>query len=179
MGLRLSLAARALVYGEKIEYSGPMFRSLGVEGDRLRLWFDHTGGGLQARGGGDLTGFKIAGRDGNFVPAEDVRSSCRLILGGVIRALAEKDDRVRGIKFRRNFGKAAALAAGFAAARGAIVITMDADLQDDPHEIPRFLAAVKAGTDVVSGWKKVRRDPWHKVLPSRLFNRGPTLPPWT
>ena len=70
VGLRLALAARATVYGEKIEYSGPMFRSLGMEGNRLRLWFDHTGGGLAARGGGELTGFMIAGRDGNFVPAE-------------------------------------------------------------------------------------------------------------
>lgn len=68
--MRLALAARATVYGEKIEYSGPMFRSLGMEGNRLRLWFDHTGGGLAARGGGELTGFMIAGRDGNFVPAE-------------------------------------------------------------------------------------------------------------
>jgi dolichol-phosphate mannosyltransferase len=50
-------------------------------------------------------------------------------------------------------------------------MTLDADLQDDPHEIPRFLAAVKGGTDVVSGWKKVRHDPWHKVFPSRVFNR--------
>ena len=70
VGLRLSLAARAMVYGEKIEYSGPMFRSLAAEGNRLRVWFDHIGGGLQARGGGELTGFTVAGRDGNFVPAE-------------------------------------------------------------------------------------------------------------
>jgi dolichol-phosphate mannosyltransferase len=89
----------------------------------------------------------------------------------VIRELAGSDDRVRGIKFRRNFGKAAALAAGFAAARGGIVLTMDADLQDDPHEIPRFLEALHGGLDVVSGWKKVRHDPWHKVVPSRVFNK--------
>lgn len=89
----------------------------------------------------------------------------------VIRELAAKDDRVRAIRFRRNFGKAAALAAGFAAAKGATVVTMDADLQDDPHEIPNFLAKLREGFDVVSGWKKVRHDPWHKVLPSRVFNR--------
>jgi dolichol-phosphate mannosyltransferase len=89
----------------------------------------------------------------------------------VIRDLAAKDERVRGIRFRRNFGKAAALQAGFRAARGAVVMTLDADLQDDPHEIPSFLAAIRGGLDVVSGWKKVRLDPWHKTFPSRVFNR--------
>jgi dolichol-phosphate mannosyltransferase len=89
----------------------------------------------------------------------------------VVREIAAKDDRVRGIKFRRNFGKAAALAAGFGAAKGGVVITMDADLQDDPHEIPHFLEKLRGGLDVVSGWKKVRHDPWHKVLPSRVFNK--------
>jgi dolichol-phosphate mannosyltransferase len=88
----------------------------------------------------------------------------------IIRRLAEKDPRVRGIRFRRNFGKAAALSAGFAEARGELIMTLDADLQDDPHEIPRFLAAMEQGFDVVSGWKKVRHDPWHKVGPSRVFN---------
>ncbi len=89
----------------------------------------------------------------------------------IVRELAAKDDRVKGIKFRRNFGKAAALAAGFSAARGSVIITMDADLQDDPHEIPRFLELLRGGLDVVSGWKKVRHDPWHKVFPSRVFNK--------
>lgn len=84
--------------------------------------------------------------------------------------LAERDEDVRGIRFRRNFGKAAGLSAGFEAARGELVITMDADLQDDPKEIPRFLEKIDAGHDVVSGWKKVRHDPWHKVGPSRIFN---------
>ena len=88
----------------------------------------------------------------------------------VITALAATDPRVRGVRFRRNFGKAAALAAGFKAARGGWIVTLDADLQDDPHEIPRFLGALKGGLDVVSGWKKVRHDPWHKVFPSRVFN---------
>lgn len=87
-----------------------------------------------------------------------------------ISELAATDDRVRGIRFRRNFGKAAALNAGFEAARGDLVFTMDADLQDDPKEIPRFLQHIEAGFDVVSGWKKVRHDPWHKVGPSRVFN---------
>ena len=75
-----------------------------------------------------------------------------------------------GIRFRRNFGKAAALSAGFRAARGDIIMTLDADLQDDPKEIPRFLEALAGGLDVVSGWKQVRHDPWHKTLPSKVFN---------
>jgi len=87
-----------------------------------------------------------------------------------IRRLAAEDDRVRGVRFRRNFGKAAALSAGFERARGELVMTLDADLQDDPHEIPRFLAEIEKNLDVISGWKKVRHDPWHKVLPSRVFN---------
>ncbi len=88
----------------------------------------------------------------------------------VVQALAHKDERVHLIQFRRNFGKSAALSAGFAAARGAIVVTMDADLQDDPAELPRFFEAIDAGADVVSGWKQVRHDPVDKTLPSRLFN---------
>ena len=88
----------------------------------------------------------------------------------VIRGLAAADPHVRGLRFRRNFGKAAALSAGFALVRGEMVMTLDADLQDDPHEIPRFLAAMEKNLDVVSGWKEVRHDPWHKVLPSRVFN---------
>jgi glycosyltransferase involved in cell wall biosynthesis len=87
-----------------------------------------------------------------------------------IEALAAADARVRGIRFRRNFGKAAALSAGFEAARGEIVVTLDADLQDDPREIPRFLAEIDKGLDCISGWKQIRHDPWHKVWPSRGFN---------
>lgn len=87
-----------------------------------------------------------------------------------VRRLIKLDRRVRGIRFRRNFGKAAALSAGFRAARGELIVTLDADLQDDPREIPRLLAAMDENCDVVSGWKKVRLDPWHKVLPSRVFN---------
>ena len=88
----------------------------------------------------------------------------------VIRQLSDQETAVRGIRFRRNFGKAAALSAGFDAARGDIVFTMDADLQDDPAEIPRFLDKLESGFDVVSGWKQRRYDPWHKVYPSRVFN---------
>ncbi|MCG8652374.1 MAG: glycosyltransferase family 2 protein [Pirellulales bacterium] len=88
----------------------------------------------------------------------------------VAQDLVKRDEATEAIRFRRNFGKAAALSAGFAACRREIVITMDADLQDDPKEIPRFLEKLDEGFDVVSGWKRVRHDPWHKVLPSRVFN---------
>ncbi len=88
-----------------------------------------------------------------------------------IERLAGLDERIQGIRFRRNFGKAAALSAGFEAARGEFIITLDADLQDDPAEIPQFFKKLKdEDLDVVSGWKKVRHDPWHKVGPSRVFN---------
>jgi len=88
----------------------------------------------------------------------------------VLQTLTEKDSRVRAIRFRRNFGKAAALTAGFESATGEILFTLDGDLQDDPGEIPRFLAKLDEGFDVVSGWKRRRYDPWHKVYPSRVFN---------
>jgi dolichol-phosphate mannosyltransferase len=89
----------------------------------------------------------------------------------VVQRLAAADPRIRGIRFRRNFGKAAALMAGFRIASGDMVMTLDADLQDDPHEIPRFLKTLdEQQLDVVSGWKQVRHDPWHKVGPSRVFN---------
>ena len=88
----------------------------------------------------------------------------------VIEKLVHDDPAVQGIRFRRNFGKAAALSAGFDAAVGDLVFTFDADLQDDPREVPRLLAEVEKGYDVVSGWKQIRHDPWHKVFPSRVFN---------
>jgi dolichol-phosphate mannosyltransferase len=83
---------------------------------------------------------------------------------------AANDPRILGIRFRRNFGKAAALSAGFQAAEGERIITIDGDLQDDPAEIARLLTKLDEGYDVVSGWKRERHDPWHKVLPSRVFN---------
>ena len=89
----------------------------------------------------------------------------------IIQILATTNREIRGFRFRSNRGKAAGLQTGFDAARGDIVFTMDGDLQDDPREIPNFLAKMKEGFDLVSGWKKVRHDPWHKVLPSRIFNR--------
>ena len=80
------------------------------------------------------------------------------------------DSRVGLVVFRKNRGKAAALQAGFSRASGDVIITMDADLQDDPDEIPRFLEQLEQGYDVVSGWKKQRNDPAEKRIPSRLFN---------
>ncbi len=88
-----------------------------------------------------------------------------------VRVARELDPRVKLVRFRRNFGKAAALSAGFEHSRGAVIITMDGDLQDDPVEIPRFLAMLESqGLDLVSGWKRNRRDPITKRWPSRLFN---------
>lgn len=81
------------------------------------------------------------------------------------------DPRVQGIQLRRNFGKAAALAAGVATAKGPLLVTIDADLQDDPAEIPRLLDEIDDGADLVSGHKAQRKDPLGKRLPSRVFNR--------
>ena len=88
----------------------------------------------------------------------------------LLRAMADAHPEITLIEFRRNFGKAAALDAGFKAARGDVVFTMDADLQDDPAEIPRFLEMIDDGYEVVSGWKQVRHDPLGKTLPSKVFN---------
>jgi len=87
----------------------------------------------------------------------------------VIRELFEKDSHVRGIQFRRNQGKSAALAEGFRAARGSIVVMIDADLQDEPNEIPKLVKHLEH-VDLVTGWKQVRNDPWTKTFPSKLFN---------
>lgn len=84
--------------------------------------------------------------------------------------LVDEHDGVRLIELQGNFGKSAALAAGFGQARGRVVFTLDADLQDDPKEIPRFLEKLEEGFDVVSGYKQKRNDPITKVLPSRVFN---------
>ena len=81
-----------------------------------------------------------------------------------------RDPRVRGVRLRTNLGKSAALAVGFRAARGARLVTIDGDLQDDPREIPRLLAALDAGADLVSGWKTARQDSFSRVVASRLFN---------
>ncbi|HKH30265.1 MAG TPA: glycosyltransferase family 2 protein [Gaiellaceae bacterium] len=85
--------------------------------------------------------------------------------------LHDANENVRVVRLRRNFGKSAALAAGFEQARGDVVVTIDADLQDDPAEIPRLLAKLDEGFDLVSGWKSRRRDPWTRRVLSRVFNR--------
>lgn len=88
-----------------------------------------------------------------------------------VRSVHERDPRVKLVRLRRNFGKAAALSAGLDHSRGALVLTMDGDLQDDPREIPRFLEALEeGGLDLVSGWKRNRRDRTTKRLSSRVFN---------
>lgn len=89
----------------------------------------------------------------------------------VIEQLAKESDCVKGIKFRRNYGKSPALYCGFKAAQGDVVITMDADLQDSPDEIPGLYKMIKEdGYDLVSGWKKKRYDPLSKTIPTKLFN---------
>ncbi|MCK4344750.1 MAG: glycosyltransferase [Bacteroidales bacterium] len=90
----------------------------------------------------------------------------------VIESLAEKENFVKGIKFRRNYGKSAALFSGFREAKGDVVVTMDADLQDNPDEIPGLYKMITdENYDLVSGWKKKRFDPITKIIPSRLYNR--------
>jgi len=87
-----------------------------------------------------------------------------------LSAIAQKDSRVKVIRFSRNFGKSAAMSAGFAESHGDIIINLDADLQDDPAEIPRMIAKIDEGYDFVVGWRSVRRDPIDKTWPSKLFN---------
>jgi glycosyltransferase involved in cell wall biosynthesis len=88
----------------------------------------------------------------------------------VLRDLKRADHRIKIIRFRRNYGKSAALSVGFEKAQGDVVITMDADLQDDPNEIPSLVKRINDGFDLVSGWKRVRKDPITKTVPSRFFN---------
>lgn len=93
----------------------------------------------------------------------------------VLKDLQQQDDRLVVVAQRRNFGKSLALAAGFEVAQGEILITMDADLQDEPAEIPTLLAKLNEGYDVVTGWKKHRQDPLSKRIPSRIANRTTAL----
>ncbi len=89
----------------------------------------------------------------------------------VIKELKKHNDQIKAVRFRRNYGKSAALSEGFAKTSGDVVFTMDADLQDSPDELPGLFKMIKEdGYDLVSGWKKKRRDPWSKTLPSKLFN---------
>lgn len=89
----------------------------------------------------------------------------------LIEKMSAEDDRIKGIKFRRNYGKSAALHHGFEAAGGDVIITMDSDLQDSPDEIPGLYSRIhNEGFDLVSGWKKKRYDPFSKTIPSKIFN---------
>lgn len=88
----------------------------------------------------------------------------------ILKKLHGQDHNVKVIQLRRNFGKAAALSAGFTSAQGKIIITMDADLQDDPRGIPNFIKKLNEGYDLVSGWRFKRQDPFSRTFPSRLFN---------
>jgi len=88
----------------------------------------------------------------------------------IIKQLYDSDSHIVALRHRRNFGKAQGLANGFAVAQGDVVVTMDGDLQDDPKELPRFLAKLDEGYDLVSGWKKRRHDPIGKTAPSKVFN---------
>ena len=89
----------------------------------------------------------------------------------IVEELSKKHTGVRGIKFRRNYGKSAALNVGFQATKGNVVITMDADLQDSPDEIPElYKMIIDEGFDIVSGWKKKRYDPLSKTIPTKLYN---------
>jgi glycosyltransferase involved in cell wall biosynthesis len=87
-----------------------------------------------------------------------------------IKEINKRNSRYHCIKLRRNYGKSAALSAGFKEAKGDVVITMDADLQDDPNEIPELIKAINSGYDLVSGWKKIRYDPFIKRHTSKIFN---------
>ncbi len=89
---------------------------------------------------------------------------------GVLKEIHQQSDCVKVIRFRRNFGKAAAYSAAFSRVSGKYVVTMDADLQDDPAEIPHLIAKLEEGYDLVSGWKKKRHDPLGKTVPSKFFN---------
>jgi glycosyltransferase involved in cell wall biosynthesis len=88
----------------------------------------------------------------------------------VLNEIRREDDRFKIISFQKNYGKSAALSVGFKYATGDLIVTMDADLQDDPHEIPNLIKKIDEGYDLVSGWKKIRFDPFIKKYSSRLFN---------
>jgi glycosyltransferase involved in cell wall biosynthesis len=110
----------------------------------------------------------LIGRSYEIIAVDDGSSDRSF---AILRELAEYDSHLRVVRLRRNFGQTAAFAAGFARARGDVVITIDADLQNDPADIPRLLHELDAGYDVVSGWRKHRQDAfWSRTFPSRIAN---------
>lgn len=110
---------------------------------------------------------KIAGKRYEIIFIDDGSTDNSF---AVIKQIRARNQRVRAFRFRRNYGKSAALSVGFQNAKGRIVITMDADLQDDPDEIPNLINKIREGYDLVSGWKKKRYDPITKTIPSKFFN---------
>ncbi len=115
------------------------------------------------------TALEALGKPYEIIAADDGSRDGSFAL---LRGYAERDPRLRVVRFRRNFGQTAAFAAGFARARGDVVITIDADLQNDPADIGKLLAKVDEGYDVVSGWRERRQDPFlNRRLPSMIANR--------
>jgi len=110
----------------------------------------------------------VLGADAEFIFVDDGSSDASF---DRLREIAERDPRVRLLRFRRNFGQTAALSAGIDHARGEIIVPMDSDLQNDPQDIPRLLETLDQGYDVVSGWRVDRKDPFHRRLPSIIANR--------
>jgi undecaprenyl-phosphate 4-deoxy-4-formamido-L-arabinose transferase len=109
----------------------------------------------------------LAGRDFELIFVDDGSGDGSF---DVVERLKAADARVRGVRLKRNFGQHPAMHAGLVRARGAIVVTMDGDLQNPPEDLPKLVAAVEAGTDVASGRRAARRDSWGRTLPSRLIN---------
>jgi undecaprenyl-phosphate 4-deoxy-4-formamido-L-arabinose transferase len=109
----------------------------------------------------------LAGRDFELIFVDDGSGDGSF---DVVERLHAADVRVRGVRLKRNFGQHPAMHAGLVRARGAIVVTMDGDLQNPPEDLPKLVAAVEAGTDVASGRRAARRDSWGRTLPSRLIN---------
>lgn len=109
----------------------------------------------------------LSGRDYELILVDDGSTDGTW---GIVERLRAQDERLRAVRFKRNFGQHPAMHAGLSRARGAIVVTMDGDLQNQPEDIPRLVAAVEAGADVASGRRAARHDSWGRTLPSRLIN---------
>ncbi|MDF2751591.1 MAG: glycosyl transferase family 2, partial [Gaiellaceae bacterium] len=109
----------------------------------------------------------LSGRDYELILVDDGSTDGTW---GIVERLRARDERLRAVRFKRNFGQHPAMHAGLSRARGAIVVTMDGDLQNQPEDIPRLVAAVEAGADVASGRRAARHDSWGRTLPSRLIN---------
>jgi undecaprenyl-phosphate 4-deoxy-4-formamido-L-arabinose transferase len=109
----------------------------------------------------------LAGRDYELIFVDDGSTDGSF---EIVERLCADDDRVHGVKLKRNFGQHPAMHAGLVRARGAIVVTMDSDLQNPPEDLPRLIDAVESGYDVASGRRTARRDSWGRTLPSRMIN---------